>query len=81
MAGASFAAQPEHETISVRRITFLLPRIVVRSDSASHRERDIVNIDGLDLKDKPVGRFNREAVKTFSPGLALRLPWEQVVIL
>src|SRR6267143_1138905 len=27
MAGASFAAQPEHETISVRRIAFLLSRI------------------------------------------------------
>jgi len=31
------AAQPEHETISVRRIGCLLFTIVTRSDLASHR--------------------------------------------
>jgi dienelactone hydrolase len=37
------AAQPEHETISVRRIVFLPSQIVIRSNSASHRGCDIVN--------------------------------------
>ena len=67
MAGASFAAQPEHETISVRRIGFLLSWIVLRSDSASHREREL-SISMVYFKARSIG-FNDEAVTTFSPGL------------
>jgi hypothetical protein len=37
------AAQPEHETISVRRIVFLLLQNVGWIDSASHRRYAIVN--------------------------------------
>jgi hypothetical protein len=59
------AAQPEHETISVRRIVFSpFAEVVGWIGSASHRRGVVVNPVKLRLG------LNRNAVATFSPGLA-----------